>query len=239
MKLIDDIKGKYANGDTLTRLVLINCAVFALSLAVDIFLTLFFKNAISAAELFQYQWNAGHLLSRPWTIITSPFTSWGIWHLLFNMICLYWFGGIFMQRGTSNTLRGLYILGALAAMVCYSLLGAISGLHDKGWPESMPLASASILAICTAMAFQTPDREEKVPLLGYVKIKWLVAALGLVDIAMLPHLNPASDLAHAGAAAMGWYFQYMLRKGTDITLPLSKLYASIAEWLEKRRKQRN
>jgi len=239
MKLIDDIKGKYANGDILTRLVMINCAVFVLSLAVDIFLTLFSRSPLSVAGLFHYQWSTVHLLSRPWTIITAPFTSWGIWHLLFNMICLYWFGGLFIQRGTANTLRGLYILGALAAMACYSALGTIDGLHHKGWPESIPLASASILAICTALAFQTPNHEEKIPLLGYVKIKWLVLALGLVDIAMLPHMNPASDLAHTGAAAMGWYFQYMLKKGTDITLPISKLYASIAEWLKKRKDIRN
>lgn len=237
MKLIDEINLKYKSGDTLTRLVMINCAVFCLVLLTVIVLTLFTKSSLSASDIFQYPLGIHKLVARPWTIVTAPFTSWGICHLLFNMVCLYWLGGIFMERGTANSLRGLYILGALAAMVCYSALGAVTDFEERNWPESIPLASASILAICTALAFQTPDREEKLPLLGNVKIKWIVIALGIIDVAMLPHMSPPSDLAHLGAAFMGWLFQDRLRKGRDITKPLTDLYVKICDIIDRRMKR--
>ena len=54
-------------------------------------------------------------------------------------------------------------------------------------------------------------------------------ALAIIDAAMLPHTSPASDAAHLGAAFTGWAFNSMLRKGKDITAPVT----AIAVWLDK------
>lgn len=231
MSFFDKIGDKYRSSDTLTRLIMLNCAMFALVLLTDIILTLFTKSTLTAATIFQYQQDPGNLIFRPWTLVTAPLTSWGLWHLLFNMLTLYWLGGLFLRRSTSAGMRGLYILGALAAMVCFTATNFAPFLRTA--QGTMPLASASILAIGTALAFQAPDSTEKLPLLGYVKIKWIVIALGLADVALLPHPSAAMDLAHAGAAAMGWYYQYRLRQGSDITAPLNRLYVKFSDLIGK------
>lgn len=231
MSFFDKIGDKFRSSDTLTRLIMLNCAMFALVLLTDIILTLFSKSTLTAALIFQYQQNPGNLIFRPWTLLTAPLASWGLWHLLFNMLTLYWLGGLFLRRNTSASLRGVYILGALAAMVCFTATNFASFLRTE--QGTMPMASASILAIGTALAFQMPDSTEKIPLLGYVKIKWIVIALGLVDVALLPHPSAAMDLAHAGASAMGWYYQYRLRQGADITAPLNRLHVKLSDMIEK------
>ena len=100
-------------------------------------------------------------------------------------------------------------------------------LQLRDWTGSMPLCSACILAFCTALAFRAPDSTEQIPLIGPVKLKYIVIVLAVVDAALLPHVNPATDAAHLGAAFMGWAFNNMLRKGKDLTAPVT----AIAVWI--------
>lgn len=232
MDFVEELKNKFKSGDILTRLLFINCGMYILLLLLDITFILFsFGQDKFAFLVCYYPWSPYTILHRPWSLITSLFSSWGMWHLLFNMLILYWLGGVFLRYFTSNNLRGLYILGGFAGMVVFTgvfLLFPAQQLKD--WTQSIPLCSVCILAFCTALAFRAPNSTEPIPLIGPVKIKHIVAALVLVDIALLPHVSPAYDAAHFGAIAMGWLFNRMLGKGKDITLPVTR----VAVWLDKK-----
>ena len=230
MSLIDELKLKFRTGDIVTRLVLINCAVFVILLLLDINFTLFsFGEDKFAFIVCNYPWSPYILVKRPWSIVTSLFASWGLWHLIFNMIILYWLGSVFMRYFTSNNLRGLYILGGIAGMIVFTgVFMLFPSLQLKDWTGSIPLCSACILAFCTALAFRVPDVTEPIPLIGPVKIKYIVITLAIIDIAMLPHVNPATDAVHLGAAFMGWLFNTLLRKGKDITTPVT----AVAVWFD-------
>ena len=102
-------------------------------------------------------------------------------------------------------------------------------LQMKDWTGNMPLCSACVLAIGTALAFRIPDATEPIPIIGPVKIKYIVIALAIIDVAMLPNVNPTTDAVHLAAALTGWVFNYMLRKGRDITAPVT----AVAVWLDK------
>lgn len=230
MNLFKEINEKFRTGDILTRLLIINCAVFVLSLTLDITFTLFSFGADKTAfNSMNYPWNPIILAFEPWTPITSLFSSSGLWNLLFNMLTLYWLGGLFLRYFTSNQLRGLYIYGGIAGMIVFtSIYMLFPSLQLRDWTSSIPLCSACILSFCTAMAFRAPDSTEQIPIIGPVKIKYIVIVLALIDIAVLPHADPATDAAHLGAAATGWLFNTMLRKGKDITAPVT----AIAVWLD-------
>lgn len=231
MSLLDELISKFRSGDIVTRLVFINCAVFLAMLLMDINFTLFsFGEDRYAYIVCNYPWSLYLLIRRPWSIVTSLFASWGLWHLIFNMIILYWLGNVFMRYFTSNNLRGLYILGGIAGMAVFTgVFMLFPSLQLKDWTGSTPLCSACILAFCTALAFRVPDTTEPIPLIGPVKIKYIVIAIAIIDVAMLPEVNPATDLVHLGAAAVGWAFHYLLRKGKDITTPVT----AVAVWLDK------
>jgi membrane associated rhomboid family serine protease len=231
MNLIEELKNKFRTGDLVTRLVLINCAVYVALLLIDIFFTLFsFGEDKFAFIVCNYPWSPYLIAKRPWAIVTSLFASWGLWHLIFNMIILYWLGGVFLRFFTSSNLRGLYIMGGIAGMIVFTgIFLLFPSIQLKNWTGNIPLCSVCILTFCTALAFRAPDSTEPIPLIGPVKIKYIVLALAITDAAILPHVSPVSDAAHLGAAAVGWLFNYMLRKGKDITAPVT----AIAVWLDK------
>ena len=231
MGLIDELKQKFSTGDIVTRLVFINCGVFLVMLMLDIWFTLFsFGEDKFAYIVCNYPWSPFILAKRPWSLVTSLFASWGLFHLIFNMVTLYWLGSIFLKSFTSNNLRGLYILGGMAAMIVFTgLFMLFPSLQIKDWTGNMPLCSACVLAIGSALAFRIPNATEPIPVIGPVKIKYIVIALAIIDVAMLPNVNPTTDAVHLAAAMTGWVFNYMLRKGRDITAPVT----AVAVWLDK------
>ena len=236
MSIIDEIKNKYRDGDVLRRLLIVNCGMFVLILLTDITLTLIgIGDTGYAAMLFQFPWNTIELAVRPWTPITSLFTSYGLWHFLFNMLVLFWMGGIFQRYFTNTHLRGLYIIGGLAGMVGYTCTMLIPVFQLKDWNGTMPMASACILSIAVALAFRAPDHQETIPVIGPVKIKYIVIALALVDIALFPRTNPATDLAHAAAGAAGFLFVRLLSKGRDITKPVTAFFVWINGLFNRKR----
>ena len=139
-------------------------------------------------------------------------------------------GTEFLKFFTSSNMRGLYIMGGVSGMLVFiGIFLLFPSVDTKEWTGNMPLCSVCILAFSTAMAFRAPDYTEPIPLIGPVKLKYIVIALAIIDAAMLPHTSPASDAAHLGAAFTGWAFNSMLRKGKDITAPVT----AIAVWLDK------
>jgi len=240
MGLIDELRTKYQTGDIVTRLVLINCAVFVILLILDISFTLFsFGENKYAYIVCYYPWSPYLIGQRPWALVTSLFTSWGLWHLIFNVTTLYWLGGIFLRYFTSNNLRGLYILGGIAGMAVFTgIFMAFPSLQLKDWAGSVPLCSACVLALATALAFRVPNNTEPIPFIGQVKIKYIVIALAVIDAAMLPNVNPATDAVHLGAAFVGWAFNAMLRKGKDITSPVNAV-AVMVDSLRRKKKGPN
>lgn len=236
MSLLDELISKFRSGDIVTRLVFINCAMFLAMLLLDIWFTIFsFGEDKFAYMVCYYPWSPYILIKRPWCIVTSLFASWGMWNLIFNMVILYWMGSIFLRYFTSNNLRGLYILGGIAGMIVFTgVFMLFPSLQLKDWIGSMPLCSACILAVCSALAFRVPDNTEPIPLIGPVKIKYIVIALAIVDVAMLPHVNPVTDAVHLAAGLTGWAFNAMLRKGKDITAPISAIAVRIESLLRKK-----
>jgi len=236
MSLLDELISKFRSGDLVTRLVFINCAMFLAMLLLDIWFTIFsFGEDKFAYMVCYYPWSPYILIKRPWCIVTSLFASWGMWNLIFNMVILYWMGSIFLRYFTSNNLRGLYILGGIAGMIVFTgVFMLFPSLQLKDWIGSMPLCSACILAVCSALAFRVPGNTEPIPLIGPVKIKYIVIALAIVDVAMLPHVNPVTDAVHLAAGLTGWAFNAMLRKGKDITAPISAIAARIESLLRKK-----
>ena len=111
MGIWDEIKVIFRNGSNLTRLIYINIAVFVLLTIVAVVGFLLNNPEISgkALDLFSVPASLNALLSRPWTIITYMFTHKGIWHILFNMLWLYWFGRIFLEYLDGRKLVAVYL----------------------------------------------------------------------------------------------------------------------------------
>ena len=141
---------------------------------------------------------------RPWTIITYAFThSFSVFHVLFNMLWLYWFGRVFVDFLGSQRLINLYILGALSGgiifLLFYNLIPYFNNMMDPNMPTVMVGASAAVYAVVTATATYWPNHKFYLIFLGPVKIVYIaVAAIFLSYISLIQDSNPGGNLAHLG-----------------------------------------
>jgi membrane associated rhomboid family serine protease len=110
------------SGSKLNLLIGINVLVFLLINVTDTLGKFFFKTGIieyySDAYLLLPS-NLHTLLTHFWTPITYMFMHAGIFHILFNMLWLYWFGQIFEEYLGKKRTVGLYLMGGLAGAFRY------------------------------------------------------------------------------------------------------------------------
>jgi hypothetical protein len=144
------------------------------------------------------------------------FTHFSLWHILFNMLVLYWFGTIFMQYLTGRQLLSTYILGGLAGALMYIIfINVFPGLSEY-LGGSMLGASASIMAIVLAISFYVPNYTLNLLFLGPVRLKYIAIAFVTIDILMIASDNAGGNIAHLGGAVYGYWFISRFRKGHDI-----------------------
>ncbi|HSG67719.1 MAG TPA: rhomboid family intramembrane serine protease, partial [Bacteroidales bacterium] len=158
------------------------------------------------------------LLIRPWTIITYMFLHISFWHILFNMLWLYWFGKIFAQYLNERQLLTTYILGGIAGGLLYILTFNVLPVFEDTLPLARALgASASVMAIVMAISLFVPNFSINLLFIGRVKIFYLALALFVIDFFMIRHGNAGGHIAHIGGALYGFIYVHYLRRGKDLS----------------------
>lgn len=116
-----NMKDSYKRSSTLIQLIYINSGIFIVLFLLNLILTLFRMEGGNFIQYFVLPADISRLIVQPWSIVTYMFLHTDIWHILFNMLCLYWFGELFLQFFSAKHLRGLYILGGLCGGLFYIL----------------------------------------------------------------------------------------------------------------------
>jgi membrane associated rhomboid family serine protease len=219
MGIWDDIKKTFRNGSNLTRLIYINIAVFILITIVAVIGFLLNDTAISSTtlDLFSVPSSLSALLIRPWTLITYMFLHKDIWHILFNMLWLYWFGTIFLEYLDQRKLVAVYLLGGISGALLYIISFNVFPAFSTVVSESVAIgASASVMAIVIAIAAYVPDYTVSLLLFGKIKIKYMALAIFVLTSIMDFSINSGGKLAHIGGAFFGYFYTLNLRQGRDI-----------------------
>jgi membrane associated rhomboid family serine protease len=226
MGIWDDIRKTFRNGNNLTRLIYINLAVFFLITIVAVIGFLLNNQLVSetALNLFSVPASFKALLIRPWTLITYMFLHKDIWHILFNMLWLYWFGKIFLEYLDQRKLVAVYLLGGISGALVYILSFNIFPAFTGIVAESVAIgASASVMAIVIAIAAYVPDYTIQLFLFGRVKIKYLALGIFVFTSIMDFSVNSGGKLAHIGGAFFGYFYTLNLRQGRDISKSFNKI----------------
>lgn len=221
------------SGSKLGLLIGINVIVF-LGINIPAVIEQLFTNFGNSAVLtFAHDWLAlpaalPRLATRPWTAISYMFMHSGVFHILFNMLWLYWFGQIFEEYlGNKRTLT-IYFLGGLAGafffVASYNIFPAFttSGLL---WGSTVVGASACVMAVIIATATLLPDYEIPLMFIGPVKLKWLALFFIAIDFLQIASANAGGFIAHLGGALMGFIYIKQLQRGNDLSKPLINMFS--------------
>lgn len=224
---------KYNTADTLEKLIGINVALFILSFVV--FRTLGFLFQIPADFLVEWLVFPKGLLEfayKPWTIITYAFMHSGIFHILSNMLILYFSGKLFLTFFSGKRMLNLYFLGAICGALTYTLSYNLLPAFSETGRSYLIGASASVMAVLVAIATQSPNMEVRLFFLGNLKLWWIAAFLVVLDVIQIPVSNPGGHLAHLGGAGIGYLYITQLKKGNDIGSWLQSVTDWFAEFFQ-------
>lgn len=224
--ILDNVKASFARGTVLMRIIYINVAVFLLVHLVSVILTLCNVGSSSWLSFIELPSEPYFLVRRLWTLVTYMFVHYDIWHILFNMLWLYWFGSIFLQYFSPRHLGGLYFLGGLAGALFYLLAYNIFP-YFEGRQGMMCGASAAIMAIVLAITVRVPDYKVNLLFLGAVPLKYIAGVTVLIDLFSMTSLNAGGHIAHIGGAVMGILFTVCWKRGKDLTRPVNALIDAV------------
>lgn len=207
------------NNNSLYKIIAINILVFFAMLFVRVIFT--FSGAGSLYESFRsllmMPADISQILVQPWSILTYMFFHEGLFHILFNMLFLYWFGLLLHEYLGSRKLANIYILGGLAGALLYVVMYNISPYFSEVLSSSRMLgASAGVYAVVVAAATLSPNTTFFLLLLGPVKIKYIAIFYVLIAFVNSAGENAGGELAHLGGAALGFLYVYQLQKGKDL-----------------------
>ena len=101
------------------------------------------------------------LSQQPWTIISNMFVHGNFWHILINMIALYFLGSFFIRAAGERRFLAVFFLGGLVGNILYFVLGYLVLLRlippSFGHPFNIGIgASGGIFALAGALAVMVP-----------------------------------------------------------------------------------
>lgn len=236
--IFDDLKQTFKQGNIVVRLIYINVAAFVVSTLLSVVLGLFTVSATEFLRNLYLPADLLQLLRRPWSIITYMFMHAGIWHLLGNMLWLYWFGKLFLYFFSAKHLRGLYVLGGLLGgllfIVAYNIFPIFKG---QLYSATLVGASASVLAIAIATAVREPEYPINLMFIGPVRLKYFALFIVLFDTLSIGSSNAGGHMAHLGGALAGWWFVKGIGNGYDITHWINTCLDTIVGLFSKRKRE--
>lgn len=162
-----------------------------------------------------------------WTPLTYMFLHDGIFHILFNMLWLYWIGLIFEEYLGKHRTLGLYLMGGFTGAVffvaAYNLFPFYTQYHLAA-NSILAGASASVMAVIVATATLLPDYTIPLILIGPVKLRWLALFYVIVSLLGITSANAGGELSHLGGALIGFVYIKQLQNGNDWIAGIAKLF---------------
>ncbi|WP_020596420.1 rhomboid family intramembrane serine protease [Spirosoma panaciterrae] len=221
--LFDDFRSEFNKpNNTLVQLILINTVVFLVLLLARVGLQVAehgdVYDLIRDQLTMPGQVNA--FLHKPWTLFTYFFTHEDIFHVLYNMLFLYWFGRLIDEYLGNRRLIGLYIMGGLAGGLLFlAMFNLVPYFQARA---GLPLLGASAAAFSVAVGAATllPNYTFHLLFFGPVRIKYIVFFFIVLSIAQSAGDNAGGNLAHLGGALMGFAYVKLLQNGTDLGRPI-------------------
>jgi membrane associated rhomboid family serine protease len=238
MNILEEVKYKFSYGNAIIRIIIINVLVFlafALAHLVEFLFQLNFSQQLTS--WFSLPASFSKLFYQPWSIISYMFLHSGPFHLLFNMLWLYWIGQLLQQYlGNSKTYQAYFlggIFGGLVYMTAYNVFPVFSNQVEVGLAMG---ASAGVLSVVVAAAALLPNYSIHLFLLGSIRLKYIALITVLIDLISIPQGNAGGHLAHLGGALFGLIFIKLIYSKSNASNVLDSIFEFIGNGFRRQSK---
>lgn len=211
MKTLNDLKYKYSVLSALEKIIVINAVIFIVTLLLGV------ANLNYIKEWFALPADFFDFLLQPWSIVTYGFLHAGLFHVLFNMLMLYYFARILLNLIGEKIVLSVFfmgiITGGLAFLTFYNLLPDSIVVKTS----SVVGASAGVSALLMFIVIYLPYTQVRIFTFN-VKLLYIMYAFIFFDLIGLLGPNQGGNVAHIGGFILGFIYAKQLQKGNDIGL---------------------
>ena len=226
------LRYQFARLSIAEKLIAINVSVYIINYLVP-FLLQWNPNIIE-----QWFWLPKEFLdffSQPWSIVTYSFFHGGLWHLIMNMLILYYVSRILLNLFDPRKFLNIYFLGVIFGGLAFLLSYNIFPVFLEN-TSPMVGASAGVMAILIFVCAYMPNQEVRL-LVFNIKLWYIGAFFVLVDLVQIPSGNAGGHIAHLGGALLGYIYARQLAEGRDIGSGFSKFIDGIANMFKGKEKK--
>jgi len=203
LNILNDIKYAFNKANITEKIIYINVFLFLITVLLN-------KYVI---EWFALPSNLDSFLYKPWTLISYAFIHQNLFHILSNLLVLYYIGNLFLNFHTQKQFLNFYFLGGIFGGIVF-----LSYYYFIDKTVALPLAgaSAAVTTIFIAIATKIPRYAIQLRFIGSVEL-WVLAAIWVVlSILQLANPDKGSAIAHLSGAIFGYMYATQLNKGNDI-----------------------
>lgn len=222
--LFDDFRSEFNKpNNTLVQIILVNTVVFLLLLLAKIGFMMADNQGMYylIRQQIMIPGSIQAFLYKPWTLFTYFFAHDDIFHILYNMLFLYWFGRLIDEYLGNRRLVGLYFMGGVAGGILYlAIYNTVPYFQHQADTALMLGASGAAYAVAVGAATLLPNYTFHLLFFGAVRIKYIVFFFIILSFAQTAGVNAGGHLAHLGGAFLGFAYVKLLQNGTDIGRPI-------------------
>ena len=225
MSFSDDLRFRFANFSIAEKIIFANVIFFVLPKLLNVIFFLFNIPIDGYTNWFQLSPNIGTFMTRPWTLITYSFIHSGFFHLLWNMVLLFYAGRMLLNLFPDRILINNYFLGVISGGLIFIGSYALFPVFSGAYPP-MVGASAGVMAVFIFICTYTPNQEIRFFFIN-LRLKYLGLAFFFLDVIQIPYGNAGGHLAHIGGAVLGFFYARQLGVGRDIGTGFQNLWQAI------------
>jgi len=153
---------------------------------------------------------------RFYTLLTYQFLHEDIFHVLFNMLWLFWIGRIFMDFLKPRQFHFVYLCGGIAGALFFALAyNVFPAFAGSLYAATIIGSSASVMAIAVATTTLLPDYTMTLMLIGSIKLRYIILFYIVIDLISIASSNAGGSFAHLGGALFGFAYIKILQGGSD------------------------
>jgi membrane associated rhomboid family serine protease len=202
---MEDLKLRFQRLNTFGKIISINAVVFIIGFV----LKLLGWNFI---QYFRLPGDAIEALLQPWSIFTYGFIHSGLWHLLFNMLLLFYLSEVLTNLLPVKKVLNIYFLGIIVGGCAFLLAQSLILNYSAG----LVGASAGVGALLMFVSAYLPDSQIR---FFTFNIKWKYIGIAMVVLDLLrivSGVNTGGYISHFGGYLLGFIYANQYRKGHDI-----------------------
>jgi len=214
MSILNDLQYELKKADPAEKLIYINVALFLATYLAKTFMLDWFTLPTDISEV----------VYKPWTIITYAFIHVNLFHILSNLMVLFYVGRIFLDFYTVKQFYNFFFLGVIFGGLSFLGLNYIN--QNSG--AALGGASAGVLAIFVGVATKVPRYALRLRFIGSVELWVLAAIFVMLNVLQIKNVDNGGAIAHLGGALLGFVYARQLMKNNDIGKWFSNTIESIS-----------